>query len=301
LLQAVYLLNLVVWAAAWATGAGFGLGGDSVVVLLGGSVDAVPAFPIIAALPTGAGATWWNLLWLAWGVTAGAAAAWIVLRARPRARFDETALVGGLSGLVAGLVFWLVALLARGNLGVTRLVGLGPLVLETLVLVPTLLGLAGLVTGLVAGLLRSPAKVSSASQAVAAASVTQPPMTDGLTTGDVDGVTGAGLSGVGGSQPGSEPVDEATRLLRRPTGGAPEVQPQPTIGTPGGLPKPQEVQVPSDQLWPPPPAALIDQKLSAAQPRRAKFDPTVAMGNPFNPDAPGANQPPLDFTDSDSA
>jgi hypothetical protein len=169
LLQGAYLPNLVVWAAVWTTGSGFALGGGSSVVLLGQSVDALPAFPIIGALPAHTVASWWNLCWLAGGVAAGAAAAWIVLRTRPRARFDETAVVGGLSGILGGVAFALLALVTRGGLGGQRLAGLGPLPLETFILAPTVLGFAGLVTGLVAGLLRAPApeKVPAVAEQVA--------------------------------------------------------------------------------------------------------------------------------------
>jgi hypothetical protein len=153
LLEAVYLPNVVIWAASWTTGAGFSLGVDSTVVLMGNHVDALPNLPLIGALPTVTPAPWANLAWMAWGVLAGVVAAIQVVRARPRARADETALVGGLSGVVAGLLFTLVALVARGSLGHVRLVGLGPLPLTLAVLASTLLGFSGLAAGLVLGLM----------------------------------------------------------------------------------------------------------------------------------------------------
>jgi hypothetical protein len=156
LLQAAYLPNVAVWAAAWTTGAGFSLGREATVVLMGHQVETLPSIPLIGALPGVTPAPWSNLAWLAWGVAAGVVAAVAVVRARPRARFDETALVGGLSGVGAGLVFTLVALLTRGNLGVDHLVGLGPLPLPLVLLAPALLGFAGVLAGLVLGLLRRP-------------------------------------------------------------------------------------------------------------------------------------------------
>ena len=90
--------------------------------------------------------------WLAAGVLAGAVAAWLVVRARPDARFDETSLVGGLAGVTGGLVFVAVGWATGGDLGTVRLTGLGPLLLPLLVMGVTTLGLAGMVTGLVLGL-----------------------------------------------------------------------------------------------------------------------------------------------------
>jgi hypothetical protein len=156
LVQVAYAGNLILWSTAWSCGPGFTLGDGSVVSLAGAQVGLLPAFPVTAALPSGvgtAGALWW----LVFPVLAGVCAAVMVLRARPRARFDETALVGGLSGVLAGLVVAGLAALSRGDLGTDRLTGLGPFVVPLLVIAPTLMGLAGLVTGFVAGLVRRPA------------------------------------------------------------------------------------------------------------------------------------------------
>jgi hypothetical protein len=161
LLQLAFLGNVVIWGATWTTGAGFSLGGDSVVVLTGHYVNALPSVPLIGVLPVASPAPWYSVLWIAWGVAAGAAAAWIVVRARPRARFDETALVGGAAGIGSGLVFALVSLLSRGDLGADRMAGLGPLFPETLILTVTVLGFSGLAAGLVLGLLRPPRESSA--------------------------------------------------------------------------------------------------------------------------------------------
>src|SRR5665647_1238985 len=62
-------------------------------------------------------------------------------RAPPRrARFDETSLIGGLSGVVAGLAVTVVAVVSRGNLGMSRLVGMGPRPFELFVMSCSLLG-----------------------------------------------------------------------------------------------------------------------------------------------------------------
>jgi len=158
LVQFFYSLTLILWCTSWAYGPGFTVGDGSVVSLAGSQVGLLPAFPVTAALPNGTGtaADW---LWLAFPVAAGAAAAATVLRARPRARFDETALVGGLAGALSGLVVAGLALVSRGSLGVDRLAHLGPDVVPLLVIAPAIMGLGGMATGFVVGLARPAVQV----------------------------------------------------------------------------------------------------------------------------------------------
>jgi hypothetical protein len=145
--------NAVVWAAAYALGAGFLLGSGSVVAPAGTELGMLPGVPLLGALPSaGPGATV-ELGWLGAGVLAGAVAAWVAVRARPAIRVDGASLVGGLAGVLSGLVFVGLAWAASGDLGTVRLAGLGPRLLPLLVMAVTTLGLAGLITGLVAGLL----------------------------------------------------------------------------------------------------------------------------------------------------
>lgn len=156
-LQLVFLPTVLVWSAAWVLGPGFSVGVGTVVSPADTQLGLLPAVPMSGALPPeGPGLTAY-FAWLAVGVLAGAVAAAMVMRARPRARFDETALVGGLAGVVAGLVVPVLAVLATGDLGRNRLTGLGPNVLELLVVAPALFGLSGMAVGLVWGLVRRPA------------------------------------------------------------------------------------------------------------------------------------------------
>ncbi|MDR0849708.1 MAG: DUF6350 family protein [Propionibacteriaceae bacterium] len=153
LLQLAYVVNIVIWCASWTTGAGFTLGDGSLITLLGSHVGLLPPIPVTAIIPAPVG-SWWNLAWLGFPVAAGMVAAVVVLRARPRARFDETALVGGLSGVVAGGCFALVAALSRGGLGVGRLSFVGPHLGTVAVLSGCLMGISGVIAGLVMGLIR---------------------------------------------------------------------------------------------------------------------------------------------------
>lgn len=154
--QLLYLPNLMLWATSWVLGAGVTLGDDSLLSIAVTDVGFLPAFPVFGAVGEpglGGGALFW---WLAVGVVAGLVAAAVVDLARPRARFDETALVGGLSGVAAGLLVTLLCALAGGGLGRTRLAHMGATVDQLLIVAPTLLGLSGLLGGAVLGLVRRP-------------------------------------------------------------------------------------------------------------------------------------------------
>ncbi|MCL2784523.1 MAG: DUF6350 family protein [Propionibacteriaceae bacterium] len=152
LIQAFYALNVVIWCVSWSFGPGFTLGDGSVISLMGSHAGLLPAFPITAALPSQPG----SLLWLAFPIAAGIGAAFTVLRARPRARFDETALVGGLAGVTGGIGVAGLAAMTSGDLGIERLTGLGPFVVPLLVIAPCLMGLSGMFAGFVLGLVRRP-------------------------------------------------------------------------------------------------------------------------------------------------
>ncbi|WP_203569139.1 cell division protein PerM [Aestuariimicrobium ganziense] len=155
-LQLLWLPNLVVWAASWSTGAGFALGAGSVVSPGYNEYGLLPSIPLLGAVPPAGVGPWTGFIWMAGPGLAGAVAALVVLRARPRARFDETALVGGLAGVLAGLVLVVIAASSSGDLGQVRLVNLGPRLTALAVMAPTLMGLTGLLTGAVAGLVRRP-------------------------------------------------------------------------------------------------------------------------------------------------
>lgn len=156
LVQILYLPNLMLWATSWVLGAGVTLGDDSLLSMSVTDVGFLPSIPLMGAVGEpgiGGGALFW---WLVVGVLAGLVAAVVVDFARPRARFDETALVGGLAGAVAGLLVTLLCSLAGGGLGEDRLAHMGPITGQLVIVAPALLGLSGLVGGAVLGLLRRP-------------------------------------------------------------------------------------------------------------------------------------------------
>ena len=128
------------------------MGSGSVVAPAGTELGILPGIPMLGALPAAGPGGVAQLWWLAAGVLAGAIAAWIVVRARPAARFDETSLVGGLAGVLSGALFAGLAWAASGDLGTLRLADLGPRLLPLLVMGVTTMGLAGMITGLLLGI-----------------------------------------------------------------------------------------------------------------------------------------------------
>ena len=154
LAQLALVPNAVAWAASYALGSGFVVGAGSVVAPAGTELGMLPGLPLLGALPAAGPGDPAVLWWLASGVLAGAVAAVIVVRARPAGRFDSSSLVGGLAGVLAAVVFVGLGWAAGGDLGALRLTGLGPRLGPLLVMAPTTMGLAGLLTGLVLSLVR---------------------------------------------------------------------------------------------------------------------------------------------------
>ena len=144
------------WSTSWVLGAGFTMGQGSIISPVQTQSGLLPSVPIFGALPAnGTGGT--GLWWLVCGVIAGAVAAVVVALARRRARFDEVALVGGLAGVLSAGCLVVLVWLTGGDAGTDRLAGFGARILPLAVMSATTLGLSGLVTGLVIGLVRTPA------------------------------------------------------------------------------------------------------------------------------------------------
>lgn len=155
-LHLIYLPNLLLAAASWMLGAGVTVGDGSLISMSTTDVGFLPAIPAFGLVPVDAepssAAYWWLLVGVAGGAVAALAVAW----ARPRARFDQTALVGGLAGVAAGAAVTLAAALGSGGLGSDRLAHVGARLPELAVFAPTLMGLAGVAAGLILGLVRRP-------------------------------------------------------------------------------------------------------------------------------------------------
>lgn len=159
--QLAYAPNALVFAAAYGLGGGFVLGSGSLVAPAGTELGVLPGVPILGALPAEGPGALVQLWWLGTAVLAGGVAAWILVRlvrrgrgaTARRLRPDETTALGGLAGVLAGACFLGLGWAAGGDVGSLRLAGLGPRLLPLLVMAGTTLGLAGLITGLVLGVL----------------------------------------------------------------------------------------------------------------------------------------------------
>ncbi|WP_237188423.1 DUF6350 family protein [Rothia nasimurium] len=139
LLQLGLLVNLVVFAMSWSSGAGFALGEGTRVDLTGTEVGVMPSFPILGALPHATEP--WGYAALAVPVLAGAVGGWWFFREGEN-HFDEwmslkirfrwiswplsTLGYGVLTLVPVFLVTLVVGWMAGGSLGVGRFTSLGP-------------------------------------------------------------------------------------------------------------------------------------------------------------------------------
>jgi hypothetical protein len=132
--QLMLLPNLVIWAGAWAAGSGFAVGTGTSVQPGHTELGALPAVPILGALPTPGTAPAWAWAVLALPVLAGGLAGWWLLRADPDAWVDPgpagspTPLLieTGLTAVVTGATWTVLGWLAGGPGGPGRLAHLGP-------------------------------------------------------------------------------------------------------------------------------------------------------------------------------
>ncbi|MGV3016528.1 cell division protein PerM [Rothia sp. 88186D007BW] len=139
LLQLGLLVNLVVYAMAWSSGAGFALGEGTSVDLTGTNVGVMPSLPVLGALPHATEP--WGYLALAVPLAAGALGGWWFFREGEN-HYDEwlslkiryrwlswTLSTLGLAVLTLVPTFLLIALLgwaANGSLGLGRFTAIGP-------------------------------------------------------------------------------------------------------------------------------------------------------------------------------
>jgi Family of unknown function (DUF6350) len=129
LAQLVYLPNAIIWAVAYALGPGFAFGTGTVVAATGSSLGAVPAFPMLAALPSGAraaGPSWVPVLVLAVPYLAGVLGGVVTIRIAPTPSIEAAPLWGFVTGAATGVLAGLAAAFSGGPLGDGRLATVGP-------------------------------------------------------------------------------------------------------------------------------------------------------------------------------
>jgi hypothetical protein len=140
--------NAALFSGSYLLGPGFAVGVNTVVSPAQVEVGALPVFPVLAALPD-PGPT---PAWAAWLVVVPPLAAAVGVaraqRRRPTLRYEEGALRGCAGGMLAGLLFALLASLAGGRAGPGRMTEVGPEVVPVLLHAVTAFGIGGLLGGL---------------------------------------------------------------------------------------------------------------------------------------------------------
>jgi len=124
-----YLPNSIIWAIAYMLGPGFSFGLGTAVSPSGSALGAVPAFPMLAALPVGTRAAfppWLGFFVLAVPYLAGALAGLLTVRIAPTPFLEAAPLWGLLSGSLAGVIIGFGAKFSGGPLGAGRLASVGP-------------------------------------------------------------------------------------------------------------------------------------------------------------------------------
>lgn len=124
-----YLPNSVIWAIAYMLGPGFSFGIGTAVSPSGSALGAVPAFPMLAALPVGTKAAfppWLGFFVLVMPYLAGALAGLMTVRIAPTPSFEAAPLWGLVTGTLTAVVIGFGAKFSGGPLGAGRLASVGP-------------------------------------------------------------------------------------------------------------------------------------------------------------------------------
>lgn len=132
LLCVVLLPNAVVWGIAWWAGPGFAVGAGTVVGPFAHDLGAVPALPLLAALPASAPPTWVAPLVLLVPLGLGVLAGRVVVApgtppsAHGLGPVGAAAVDGAAVGALTGLAVALLCVVSGGPLGDARLSEVGP-------------------------------------------------------------------------------------------------------------------------------------------------------------------------------
>ncbi len=138
LLQLGFLPNLVIYAIAWSTGAGFSFGAGTSVGLTSSDVGTLPMLPILGAVPESMGT--FGLLGLLVPVAAGAIAGWWFLREgedhldewvalkvpfRPLSALISAVALGVVTGILTSFGALWLGWISYGSLGIGRFTEVG--------------------------------------------------------------------------------------------------------------------------------------------------------------------------------
>ena len=138
LLQLGFLPNLVIYAMAWSTGAGFAFGAGTSIGLTSSNAGSLPMLPILGGVPESLGSA--GLLGLLVPAAAGAIAGWWFLREgedhldewvalkvpfRPLSALLSSLALGVLTGLLTSLAALWLGWISYGSMGVGRFTEVG--------------------------------------------------------------------------------------------------------------------------------------------------------------------------------
>ena len=142
------LPNAVAFSGSYLLGPGFTVGTGTLVAPSGVVLGPLPAFPVLAALPDdGAGPGWTPWLVLLPPVVAAVAVVWHQLRS-PVLAWTAAGVRGCAGGILAGLVFGLVAAVAGGSVGPGRMQDVAPYAFDATLHAVTSFGIGGLLGAL---------------------------------------------------------------------------------------------------------------------------------------------------------
>jgi hypothetical protein len=140
--------NAVLLAGSYLLGPGFAVGTGTLVSPASVVLGPVPAFPLLAALPSeGTQPSWLSALVVA-PVAASVVGVVLMLRRHPALTYDSGALRGVGAGVGGGLLLTLLVMLAGGAVGPGRMADVGAGLLDTVVAATVAMGVGGLFAGI---------------------------------------------------------------------------------------------------------------------------------------------------------
>lgn len=147
LLTALVTPNAIAFSGAYLLGPGFSIGTSTVVSPTLVALGPVPMFPLLAALPDEGPTSTWTVSLIALPFLVAAVSAALDHLKHPTLAWDQAALRGCAGGVLAGIVFGIVATVAGGAAGPGRMTDVSPFAFDVLVHGITAFGIGGLLGG----------------------------------------------------------------------------------------------------------------------------------------------------------
>ena len=142
--------NAVLLGSAYLLGPGFAVGAGTLVSPSAVVLGPVPAFPLLAALPSTGPAPAWAAGLVAVPVVSATVGAVLMVRRHPAYGYDSGAARGLGAGALAGVLLTVAVALAGGAVGPGRMADVGADPVQTLFAATVAMGIGGLVGGLLA-------------------------------------------------------------------------------------------------------------------------------------------------------